>query len=165
MGRLLLAIKSFFKALRDPKTVKALLYKEQNNDVGGDVSHIDVSHLRLLSVLQSSGRLIDFLKENITPYTDAQVGAVMRKIHSDCSASIEDLVTVRSVFKEPEGATVIVPHGYDPLQIKVVGNVKGNPPYKGVVRHRGWKAHKLSLPKQTTTQNRDIIAPAEVEIV
>ena len=48
--------------------------------------------------------------------------------------------------------------------MKVVGNVKGDAPYKGILRHRGWKAHKLSLPKQVGDIEQAVLAPAEVEL-
>ncbi len=122
----------------------------------------DPSHLQLLAILQHSGRLIDFLKEDISSYSDSDVGAAVRKIHSDCAESLEELVTIRPLIDENEGSKITVGAGYDPTAIKLVGNVK-EAPYKGVVVHRGWKAHKKSLPKQASVTH-EIIAPAEVEI-
>src|SRR5262249_54971860 len=37
--------------------------------------------LRLLALLQREGRLLDFLMEDVQPYTDAQIGAAVRDIH------------------------------------------------------------------------------------
>ncbi len=67
-------------------------------------------------------------------------------------------------MEENEGSTIKVPVGYDPTQIKIVGQVRGDPPLSGVIRHRGWKAHKRSLPKKVGEQSSDIICPAEVEV-
>jgi len=124
----------------------------------------DTSHLRLLTMLQSSGRLVDFLKEDISDYSDAQVGAAVRKIHEECAKSLEDTITIRPVMAENEGTTVKVPPGYDASCIKVVGKIKGEPPYTGVLVHKGWKAHKRSLPKNLSTESSDIICPAEIEV-
>jgi hypothetical protein len=73
-------------------------------------------------------------------------------------------VTIRPLKDEQEGSTVQVPKGYHPNEIKVVGKIKGEPPFTGVLIHRGWKAQKRSLPKKTGEQASEIICPAEVEI-
>lgn len=155
-----LAFKAFFKALKDPEEAKQFVEKAEQNQI--ELS--DQSHLRLLHYLQHHGRLIDFLKEDISPYTDAQVGAAVRKIHRDCAQVIEDLVTIRPLKDEVEGSIIQVSKGYDPEEIKVVGKVKGEPPFSGTLTHRGWKAQKRSLPKKSSEQIHDVICPAEVEI-
>jgi hypothetical protein len=154
-----LAIKAFFKAFREPKQAEEFL-----NEAPKQIESFDSSHLRLLGMLQQSGRLIDFLKEDISAFTDAQVGAAVRKIHEDCAKSLEEFVTVRPLMDEKEGSTIRIPEGYDVESIHLVGNVKGNPPYQGTLVHKGWKAHKRSLPKKVSGQASAIICPAEVEI-
>ena len=156
----ILAFKSFFKALRNPQKAEQFLKDEPEKT--SDVS--DASHLRLLAYLQESGRLIDFLKEDISAYSDAQVGAAVRKIHQDCSATLEDLVTLRPLKEEAEGSLIHIPKGYNPLEIKVIGKVKGEPPYSGILIHKGWKAHKRSLPKKIGQQSVDVVFPAEIEV-
>lgn len=157
---LMVAVKAFFKALKDPK--EAARYLE------GKPKQIeekkDPSHLRLLSLMQQSGRLIDFLKEDISPYSDAQIGAAVRKIHAECGKSLEELVTIRPVMDQKEGEQVTLQPGYDPSAFKVVGKVKGEPPYSGKLVHKGWKAHKQTLPKQVGETSTDILCPAEIEI-
>ena len=37
--------------------------------------------LRLLALLQQEGRLVDFLEEDLAPYSDVQVGSAVRAIH------------------------------------------------------------------------------------
>lgn len=163
MERFILAIKAFFKAFKDP--AKARQFVEGGcKEVRAPVESADQSHLRLLTMLQQSARLIDFLKEDLSSFDDAQVGAAVRKIHTDCSKCLEELVTVRPVMEENEGAKINVPQGYDPAKIKVVGKVKGEPPFTGFLVHKGWKAHKRSLPKKVGEQMTDVICPAEVEI-
>ncbi len=46
----------------------------------------------------------------------------------------------------------------------MVGKVKGEPPYEGILRHKGWKAQKLSLPTLIGQENSSVVAPAEVEV-
>lgn len=154
-----LAIKAFFKALKDPKKGEEFLENRSNLPESGDFSH-----LRLLSLLQNSGRIVDFLKEDISKYSDAQVGAACRKIHQDCGKLLEDLVTIRPLMSEGEGSFVTVPIGYDASAIKVIGKVKGEPPYNGTLVHKGWKAHKRSLPRQVACFQNEVICPAEIEI-
>ncbi|MBA3721341.1 MAG: DUF2760 domain-containing protein [Parachlamydiaceae bacterium] len=154
------AFKAFYKAFKDPIKGQQFVDDKQPKQVETN----DATHLRLLSYLQQTGRLIDFLKEDISSYTDTQVGSAVRKIHQDCRQVLEDLVTIRPLKDENEGATVQVPKGYNPSEIKIIGKVKGEPPFSGILIHRGWKAHKRSLPKRVGEQTIDVISPAEIEI-
>jgi hypothetical protein len=158
----ILACKAFLKALKEPE--KAQQFLDSLPAITQKKQETDPSHLRLLSTLQQEGRLIDFLKEDIQAFTDQQIGAAVRKIHHDCNAALEDLVTIRPLRDEQEGSKVQIPKGYDPSEIKVVGNVKGEPPFSGVLIHRGWKAHKRSLPKKTGEYKGEVLCPAEIEI-
>lgn len=160
-----LAIQAFFRTFKDPKGAKKFLAGTPKDTTPQRLATPeDHSHLRLLALLQQSGRLLDFLKEDITGYTDEQIGAAVRQIHQDCSKILEEVVTIRPVLVEQEGATIKVPVGYDPSHIKIVGKANGEPPYTGILTHKGWKAHKRSLPKQGSDSISDVIAPAEVEI-
>ena len=49
--------------------------------------------------------------------------------------------------------------------MRVTGNVHGEPPYRGVVRHPGWRSLALKLPEQTGGGDASIVAPAEVEVL
>jgi hypothetical protein len=46
----------------------------------------------------------------------------------------------------------------------LTGKVVGEPPFKGILRHKGWQVGKLKLPTLSGSQNAKIIAPAEVEL-
>ncbi|MEC7838430.1 MAG: DUF2760 domain-containing protein [Chlamydiota bacterium] len=157
--RLVNAFKAFWKVLKNPECSDKLLEVQPPKQ-----EKQDPSHLQLLSLLQQSGRLVDFLKEDISSFNDAQVGAAVRKIHHDCNKSLEDLVTIRPVMEEKEGQMIDIPKGFDPSTIKIVGKIKGEPPFSGKLVHKGWKAHKRSLPKQVGELTTEIIHPAEVEI-
>lgn len=161
--RLITAFKAFFMALKDPVKAEKLL-EVKSPEVKQAPSGSDVSHLRLLCLMQESSRLVDFLKEDLSSFDDAQIGAAARKVHEECGKCLEELVTVRPLMEENEGSQVTVPQGYDPSKIKVVGKVKGQPPYVGVLVHKGWKAHKRSLPKKIGDQTTEVICPAEIEI-
>lgn len=156
---LLIAIQAFIKAFKNPKKAKEFL-----EDHPKQVETQDPSHLRLLKLLQHSGRLVDFLKEDIKDFSDQQIGAAVREIHQGSQRALEEYVTLRPVRDEEEGSEIHIPKGYDPSEIKVIGNVAKEPPYQGILIHKGWKAHKRSLPKSVGEQKNEIIQPAEVEI-
>jgi hypothetical protein len=118
---------------------------------------------QLLSLLQRDGRLVDFLMEDLAAYPDAQIGAAVRDVHAGCRQSLTKYLTLDPVLDDEEGRPVTIERGTDPARVKVVGNVTGAPPLRGVVRHRGWEATRLELPPLPST-GRTIIAPAEVEV-
>ncbi|MBN4067147.1 DUF2760 domain-containing protein [Simkania negevensis] len=159
-----LALKAFFKTFRDKEGAQRFLAGERESDDSLEKGEDSSSHLRLLELLQSSGRLVDFFEEDIVNYSDAQIGAAVRKVHDECHKTLEDYVTIRPVVENGEGEMFNVPVGYDPSEIKLVGDVQGAPPYSGIVKHKGWQAHKVSLPRQVGKKKTAIICPAEVEV-
>jgi hypothetical protein len=124
------------------------------------------SAVQMLAILQRDGRLVDFLREDLHPYSDDQIGAAVRSIHQGCQAALQEHLDLRPIFEEAEGAEVPVPANFDPKAIRLTGNVSGSPPFKGTLRHHGWRVVRIDLPQLTTLQEKDwILAPAEVEIV
>lgn len=156
-----LAFKAFIKAFKEPEKTQQFV---DDTAAPMQLETSDQSHLRLLNYLQQTSRLIDFIKEDIASFNDAQVGAAVRKIHQDCAQALEELVTIRPLKDEQEGTTIQIPKGYNPAEVKVVGKVKGEPPFTGTLVHRGWKAQKRSLPKKTGEQTPEVICPAEIEV-
>ena len=118
---------------------------------------------QLLAILQRDGRLVDFLMEDLTPYQDAQVGAAVRDVHRGCREALDKYASLAPVLDLEEGSTVNVDGDNEPARIKVVGNVAGAPPYRGILRHRGWEVARLALPPLPAT-GRTVVAPAEVEV-
>lgn len=121
-------------------------------------------YLHLITVLQKEGRLLDFFSEDLSQYEDGQIGAAVRNIHESCRKALNDQVAPMAVLKQVEGDEILVEQDFDPNVIKLVGNVTGQPPFRGVVQHRGWCAGKLDLPTFSGQLTPDIIAPAEVEV-
>jgi len=121
-------------------------------------------YLHLISVLQRQGRLMDFFHEDLSAFQDAQIGAAVRSIHENCAGAVKKTIAPAAVIDKPEGREISVPAGFDPAAIKLTGNVTGEPPFNGVLRHRGWKAGRLELPVLSASGDPLIIAPAEVEI-
>jgi len=120
--------------------------------------------VQLLAVLQKEGRLLDFLQENIDGYDDAQVGAAVRTIHSSCCQVLQDYIGLEPVIAGEEEAPVTIEPGFDPFQIRLIGNVTGNPPFSGVLKHHGWRATGVTLPQPAAGQDPLMITPAEVEL-
>lgn len=120
--------------------------------------------LHLVSALQKEGRLIDFFHENLSLYSDEQIGAAVRGIHENCSKTLGKYVTCGPVVDTAEGESITIPAGFNPEEIRLTGNVSGEPPFTGIVRHKGWKATKTELPTLSETSNPDVLAPAEVEL-
>ncbi len=121
--------------------------------------------LHFFSVLQREGRLMDFLSEDLDRYEDEQIGAAVRNIHENCTKVVSKYLNTEPILEKDEEEEVIVEADFDPNAVKLTGNVTGEPPFKGVVRHRGWRTRKLELPTLSGTQDPRIIAPAEVEIL
>ncbi len=119
--------------------------------------------LQLLAILQREGRLIDFVQQDITSFSDGDVGAAARVVHEGCRKAIRSHGSVSSVRSENEGAKITVEAG-DVGRVKLTGNVSGSAPYHGVLRHRGWRVEKFSLPTLVGEQDLCLVAPAEVEL-
>jgi hypothetical protein len=123
------------------------------------------SAVQILSILQRQGRFIDFLQEDLKFYDDAQIGAAVRNIHEGCKNALAECVELRPVFEEEEGDQVTIRPGFDTRAIRLTGQVTGDPPFKGELRHRGWRVVKVDLPQQVSGREKDwILAPAEVEV-
>lgn len=118
---------------------------------------------QLLAILQRDGRLVDFLMEDLASYQDAQIGAAVRDVHRGCREALDRYASLSPVLDLEEGSTVSVDGDSEPSRIKVVGNAAGSPPYRGVLRHRGWEVARLALPPLPAT-GRAVVAPAEVEV-
>lgn len=120
--------------------------------------------LHLLTVLQKEGRLVDFFQEDLEMYEDEQIGAAVRSIHTSCRKTLDKSLAMTSVIDDNEGDEITVEAGFNPEAIKLTGRVTGEPPFTGIVRHKGWRAQKVDLPDLAATKDPTIISPAEVEI-
>jgi hypothetical protein len=121
--------------------------------------------VQMLALLQRDGRLIDFFNEDIAPYADAQVGAAVRELHANCRKALEQYVKLEPILAGEEDRPVTVETGFDPASVKLVGNVTGQLPLRGLLRHRGWRVTSVMLPPLASqASGRTIVAPAEVEI-
>lgn len=120
--------------------------------------------LQLLGLLQKEARFIDFVQENVTAYSDADIGAAARVVHEGCSKVMRQHFELETVRKEPEGNRVTLPKGFDASAVRVTGNVVGEAPFTGTLVHRGWRVKAAHLPKITEGHDVAIVAAAEVEL-
>lgn len=125
--------------------------------------------LQMLSLLQRDSRLIDFLMEDISSYSDDQVGAAVRSMQESARDSLKRYVRLAPVIDGVEGTfTNLSAAGSlakDAAAIKFLGNVPADGKATGgTLRHRGWRAEKIELPTLGGKQDAAILAPAEIEI-
>jgi hypothetical protein len=120
--------------------------------------------LQLLGLLQKEARFLDFLQENIAGYPDADIGVAARVVHEGCRKVLNQYFELEPVRKEAENTRVTLPKGFNPSAVRVSGNIVGEPPFTGLLIHRGWRAVKVKLPKITEGHDVHIVAPAEVEL-
>lgn len=157
MNRLWLALQAFWQILTNPEFAARVEPLFLPTTTGPD--------LRVLAVLQRDGRLIDFLEEDIDPYTDGQVGAAVRDIHRGCRKALHEYLKIEPVMNAAEEDQVTVGADFDPAAIRLIGNVNGSPPFQGVLKHHGWRARASQLPALPASRDdSSVLSPAEVEI-
>lgn len=120
--------------------------------------------LQLLSLFQREARLIDFTQENLSGYSDADIGAAARVVHEGCSKVLREHFTIDAVRSEAEGSRITLPEGFDASAVRLTGNVVGKAPFTGTLSHRGWRASSVRLPKLAEAHDAKVLAPAEVEL-
>ena len=120
--------------------------------------------LQLLGLLQKEARFIDFIKEDISGYGDADIGIAARVVHEGCNKAINEHFTLAPVRSEQEGSKITLPEGFDAASVRLTGNIVGTAPFKGTLVHKGWQVTNIRLPKLTQGHNAAIIATAEVEL-
>jgi len=169
-SRVLLALATFWRILMDPRFAVKV---GELGASGPDVPEPEGPRLRsaepnaalqLLGLLQQEGRFIDFLEEEVTAYSDAEVGAAARVVHEGCRNTLRQHFTIEGVRVESEGARVTLPEGFDASAVRLTGNVVGSPPFVGSLTHRGWRVAEIRLPKVASGHDLSIVALAEVEL-
>ncbi|HKO53939.1 MAG TPA: DUF2760 domain-containing protein [Polyangiaceae bacterium] len=118
--------------------------------------------LQLLALLQREGRFVDFVQQELTTFSDADIGAAARVVHEGCRRAIRAHARVVNVRNEAEGAALTLERASD--DVKLVGNVAGSAPFRGVLRHRGWRVEQLTLPTVVGAHDPTLVAPAELEL-
>lgn len=148
----------------EPAPAKAEAAKPTPIPVAANQAEAEV--VSFLATLQEKGRLVDFLMDDVTAYSDAQVGAAARVVHAGCKAALQEHFTIHRIRDEAEGASVTVPAGYAADEYRLVGKISGEAPFSGRLVHAGWKTESVKLPRvlKTGDDRLPAIAPAEVEL-
>lgn len=165
-ARIGIAIVAFFRCIGNADFAAGV--RRVAVDVGGDAAGLRAlpadAALQLLALLQAEGRLVDFLEESVDGFTDADIGAAARVVHQGCRKVLHEYVTLAPVRSDNEGAPLLLPPGFDAREVRLVGNVTGRPPFRGVLRHRGWRVTDVRLPRLAAGHDPRVLAPAEVEL-
>lgn len=122
--------------------------------------------LQLLAQLQEKGRFVDFVMDDVASYSDQQVGAAARVVHQGCQTVLKESLSIVPVTDKTENAAITLEPGYAVSDYRLVGKVQGEPPYNGLLVHKGWKVTDFKLPKLSLTEGAPLppIAPAQVEL-
>jgi hypothetical protein len=145
------------KPVRKKPVSEKIIYKT-------DVQKEHRLYIHLLSVFQKEGRLVDFLFENLSEYADDQIGAAVRNIHQNCKQVLLRYLTLIPVIDVEEGGRFTLKKDFDMDLFNLVGNVRGEPPFEGVVKHSGWRIKGWNLPDFSGESDSAIVQPAEVEL-
>jgi hypothetical protein len=117
--------------------------------------------VQILSILQRDARLVDFLMEDLSGYSDDQVGAAVRDVQTQSRAALERYMRLAPVIDSVEGEYTKT-SGLPGNTLRLVGKVPPDGKASGgVLRHKGWKAEGIELPK---AEPGAVLAPAEIEI-
>ena len=163
MARVLLAVRTYWRTVADPAfagKVQDLLTPPPPPPPPKPSGEA----LRLLALLQRKGRLLDFLLEDIQGATNEQIGAGVRELHKESQSALKEHLVLAPVLPGEEGDAVEVPPGFDPSAVRLTGNVTGQPPFRGVLKHHGWRVRDFTLAKPPEGQDEFVVAPAEVEL-
>jgi hypothetical protein len=105
--------------------------------------------------------------EDIAPYSDDQIGAAARDVHTNTREILVRHFAPRPSSTPWKAAPPARPLGdqANAALVKYIGNVpaSGKPP-AGALRHKGWRATAASLPETELAQDLAFSRPAEIEV-
>ena len=179
-SRLLLAFMAFWRIVGDREFAGGVYLLREGGEPGAEPERPSApsgetpaprlleadtaSALQLLGLLQQEGRFVDFLQEDVSGYSDQDIGGAARVVHEGCSRALREHLKVTPVRPEAEGARLTLEEGFDAAEVRLTGNVVGKPPFTGTLVHRGWRVEEVRLPKLVEGHEVRVLAPAEVEL-
>ncbi len=119
----------------------------------------------MLSALQREARLVDLIQEDLSKYSDAQVGAAARPCLQSCASTLSRLFGLAAVSDAGEGASVDIGdeigNGGSPARYQWIGEGSST---SGKLVHQGWQATQVDLPTWTGAEaDANVIAPAQLQ--
>ncbi len=165
LGRVGMAFRLIFNSAFAAEIASSLKALEQSKaKAAPPPERLHASGLLLLSALQREGRLIDFLQQDIAQFSDEEVGTAARVVHSGCKKILNQYLELAPAVPQEEGSPMTVPKGFDVQRTRLTGNVAGQPPYQGTLKHHGWVTKQIKLPAPSEALDPRVLAPAEVEL-
>ncbi|QEF96759.1 hypothetical protein Mal15_07890 [Stieleria maiorica] len=180
-----IALKAFFAALGNkdkatqidrilrgqPSDVAAIEAKPQEQPAAVPVTRQPVtkqpeppprdSAVTLLATLQREARLVDLIQEDLSQYSDAQVGAAARPCLQQCGGVLQRVMGLKPLLDAAEGATVDVAPDASPTRYQWIGEGTAT---SGKLVHHGWQATQVELPTWTgDSADANVVAPAQVQ--
>ena len=157
-------VQSAQKALAETERALQVSLESKNQDKqqssGSEV-------LTFLSLLQEKGRFLDFLMDDITLYSDNQVGAAGRVVHQGCSKVLGELFRISPLHKDDEGTKITLRKEDSVLAYRVLGKTFEHTPFDARILHRGWGTDTLKIPRRQSgpskVDEKFVISPVEVE--
>lgn len=117
--------------------------------------------IALLATLQREARLVDLVQENLSQYSDAQIGAAARPCLQQCATTLNRLLGLRAIESANEGEAITVPPSASPARFVWIGEGSST---TGKLVHHGWEATHVDLPQWTGTEaDAKVIAPVQVK--
>ena len=128
--------------------------------------HPEAEVVAFLGLLQEKGRLVDFLMDDVSIYDDSRVGAAARVVHFGCRDVLQEHFKITPISDAEEGSQVMIPENYSIDEYRLMGKITGDPPFKGVLLHKGWKTESVKLPRLIKTEEKRLpsITPALIEV-
>ena len=172
MGRIGLAFRAFFSALRGELTAERLQtalthpLPSATPTPQGKRDQLGRSDaVTLLSALQREARFVDLVEEPLDEYSDEQIGAAARDVLRDCQIVLVRMFALRPVIEEAEQSEVETPSKFSHGRIRIRGKVASDPPFRGTLVHPGWEVSHCELPMWTgEAADESIVAPAEIQL-
>ena len=117
--------------------------------------------ITLLATLQREARLIDLVQENLSQYSDAQIGAAARPCLQQCAGTLDRLFGLQAIETAQEGQTVTVPEAVSASRYLWLGEGQSA---HGKLVHHGWVAARVELPLWTGSEaDTRVVAPVQVQ--
>ena len=128
--------------------------------------HPEAEVVAFLGLLQEKGRLVDFLMDDVSIYDDSRVGAAARVVHFGCRDVLQEHFKITPISDAEEGSQVMIPENYSIDEYRLMGKITGNPPFRGILLHKGWKTESVKLPRLIKTEEKRLpsITPALIEV-
>lgn len=168
LQRLIRAFRAFFSILlgREPAVEPPAATPAEPRVPPPPAAPASAGAVQMLAVLQREARLVDFLMEDISSYSDQQIGAAVRSLHEACRQTLARYVRLEPVIDGVEGSfTRVSADMARSAAVKFVGRTPAEGvPDGGILRHRGWRAAGIQLPALETGEDFSVVAPAEIEV-